>query len=245
MPITSLGIGQGYRVGNQTFMSSELARVAAGVHSSQQRSYAAPAAPVGPSVAPRARTALQRAMAQYAPGGGFGKGIEAGLERGRTKALASGMQSLVSTGLAGTTMAAGLGKKYEEEVAAPTRLRLESMRAERISALEVMLAQMEQSGMQAGLGRISQPMPGRMPQTSYGVSTPAPARAPAAPLAYAKGITPEPLAQRQPISIMQAAATAYKGAPWATFNGQRYEIGASGQVRSPNIPPGLLMAGAM
>jgi len=105
-----------------------------------------------PSVSSEARSALQSAMARYAPGGGFGRGIEAGLERGRTQALSSGMQNLVSSGLAGTTMAGGLGKKYEEEVAAPARANLESIRAERISALQAMLAQMEQAGYQSKLG---------------------------------------------------------------------------------------------
>jgi len=111
------------------------------------------AAPKEPSISSEARSALQEAMARYKPGGGFGQGIEAGLQRGRTQALSSGMQNLVSSGLAGTTIAGGLGKKYEEEVAAPTRANLESIRADKLSALQIMLAQMEQSGYQAGLGR--------------------------------------------------------------------------------------------
>lgn len=110
-------------------------------------------APTGPSVSPEARSAIQAAMDRYGPGGDFGKDVEAGLQRGRTQALSSGMQNLVSSGLAGTTMAGGLGKKYEEEVAAPTRANLASVRSERISALQTMLAQMEQGGYQAGLGR--------------------------------------------------------------------------------------------
>lgn len=111
------------------------------------------AAPTGPSVSPEARTAIQTAMAQYKEGGGFGQGVEAGLQRGRTQAMSSGMQNLVSSGLAGTTIAGGLGKKYEEEVAAPTRANVASVRAERTSALQAMLAQMEQGGFQAGLNR--------------------------------------------------------------------------------------------
>ena len=55
-------------------------------------------------------------------GGGFAKGAKAGLARARTKSMASGMQSLASSGLACTTMAAGLGKKWEEEVGTPARL---------------------------------------------------------------------------------------------------------------------------
>lgn len=105
------------------------------------------AAPSGGSALPgAAKTAFREAIAQYEPGGGFGKGVEAGLERGRTKALASGMQSMVSAGLAGTTAAAGIGKKYEEEVAAPTRAGVESERAQRISQLKAALATAEQRG---------------------------------------------------------------------------------------------------
>ena len=85
---------------------------------------------------------IRRAKAYYQPGGGFGKGVEAGLKRGRVKAMASGMQHLVGAGLAGTTMAGTLGKKYEEEVAAPTRLSVEGQRAQAISGIE-----MQQAGM--------------------------------------------------------------------------------------------------
>lgn len=91
--------------------------------------------------------AIQKAKAYYAPGGGFGKGVEAGLERGRVKAVSAGMQNLVSAGLAGTTMAGGLGKRYEEEVAAPTRAGVEEQRARAISGIEMAQAGM---GFQAG-----------------------------------------------------------------------------------------------
>ena len=65
----------------------------------------------GGGVSSAALTALRKAKEQYAPGGGFGTGVEAAIERGRKKALASGMQHLVGAGLAGTTMAGGLGKR--------------------------------------------------------------------------------------------------------------------------------------
>lgn len=97
--------------------------------------------------------AIQRAKAYYAPGGGFGKGVEAGLERGRVKAMASGMQGLVSAGLAGTTMAGTLGKKYEEEVGAPTRLGVEERRAQAISGIEMAQAGMGFQAGQAGAQR--------------------------------------------------------------------------------------------
>lgn len=69
----------------------------------------------------------------YSPEGAFGKGFEAQLERGRTKAVAQGTQQLVSSGLYGTTTTAGLGKKFEEEVATPARLQMEDIRMQRLA----------------------------------------------------------------------------------------------------------------
>jgi len=96
--------------------------------------------------------AIKRAKAQYTPGGGFGAGTEAALERGRVKAMASGMQGLISAGLAGTTMAGTLGKRYEEEVGVPTRARVEEQRAQALSGIEMAQAGM---GFQAGQGRFT------------------------------------------------------------------------------------------
>jgi hypothetical protein len=107
----------------------------------------------GSAVSAKALKALETAKAMYAPGGAYGKGLEAKLERGATKSVAAGTQSLVSSGLASTSMGAGLRKQYEEEVASPARADLESRRAQAISSLDVMGAQMEQGGYQATLGR--------------------------------------------------------------------------------------------
>jgi len=74
-------------------------------------------------------TSLYDSMAaQYQPGGTYLKGIEEQLKRRKTGAMASGMQSLVSSGMAGTTQAAGLGKKFEEEVGVPTMAAAETDR---------------------------------------------------------------------------------------------------------------------
>lgn len=106
--------------------------------------------------------ALGKAAAYYAPGGGFGKGTEAGLERERTQVMSSGMQSLVSSGLAGTTMAAGLGKKFSEEVGMPTRMRVEETRAQRLSAIDVLKAQLTQGASESAAQRALQEFIARM-----------------------------------------------------------------------------------
>jgi hypothetical protein len=67
----------------------------------------------------------------YAPGGEFGKGYEAQLERTKTRDVAGAAQQLISSGLYGSTTAAGLGKKWEEDVGAPARLKLEDLRMDR------------------------------------------------------------------------------------------------------------------
>ena len=106
--------------------------------------------------------AFAEAEAYYEPDGGFGKGIEAGLERERTQAMSSGMQALVSSGMAGTTMAGGLGKKFAEEVGMPTRARIEETRAERLSAIKMLRAQLVQASTEAERSRISQELMTRM-----------------------------------------------------------------------------------
>jgi hypothetical protein len=63
--------------------------------------------------------------------GAVQKSTEAALERGRTKSVAQGMQSLVSSGLASTTTAAGLSKQFEEEVGTPARMQAEDIAAQR------------------------------------------------------------------------------------------------------------------
>lgn len=110
----------------------------------------------GRGVNPAASSAIQKALAYYAEGGGYGKGTEAALERGRTKAVTSGAQSLVSAGLAGTTMMAGLGKKFEEEVGMPTRARVEETRAQAMSSLEMAKAQIIQGATESDRSRALQ-----------------------------------------------------------------------------------------
>jgi hypothetical protein len=75
-----------------------------------------------------ARSIYDKIIGTYAPGGEFGKGTEAMLERQKTKDTASATQQLISSGLYGSTMTAGLPKKWEEEVGMPSRLKLEDLR---------------------------------------------------------------------------------------------------------------------
>lgn len=68
----------------------------------------------------------------YGPEGTYGAGTETMLGRAKTQDVAAGMQQMVSGGLYGTTVAAGLPKKWEEEVGMPARLQLEDIKSGRL-----------------------------------------------------------------------------------------------------------------
>ena len=78
----------------------------------------------------------------FRPGGEYGAGVEALLGRGKKRAVAGGMQSLVSAGLAGTTMPMHLEQTFEEEIGMPTRMRSEDIRMERLGGALGSLGQM-------------------------------------------------------------------------------------------------------
>lgn len=67
------------------------------------------------------------------PDSEYMKGIQSQLERERKKYLAGGTQSLVQSGLFNTTMRAGLGGRFAEEVAAPTLSQAQARQMELLS----------------------------------------------------------------------------------------------------------------
>jgi len=79
------------------------------------------------------RALMDEIIGTYSPGGSFGAGTEAMIDRQKTKAIGQGTQSLISSGLYGSTMTAGLGTAFEEDVAMPTRLKLEDLRTQKYS----------------------------------------------------------------------------------------------------------------
>ncbi len=74
------------------------------------------------------RGILDQIIQMYQPGGSYGAGAEAMLDRQKQRDIGSATQSLISSGLFGSTMTAGLPKKWEEEVGVPARLKLEDSR---------------------------------------------------------------------------------------------------------------------
>jgi len=72
-----------------------------------------------------------RMMGMVSPGGAFEKRGLADIERQKTKGVGTEMQQMISSGMYGTTTAAGAGRRWEADVGAPARLRLEDIMQQR------------------------------------------------------------------------------------------------------------------
>lgn len=71
----------------------------------------------------------------------FGTGLTEQLEATKKKDVASATQSLISSGLANTTRAATLGKKWEEDVGAKARTEIAGQKSEKLSQAYAQKAQ--------------------------------------------------------------------------------------------------------
>lgn len=90
-------------------------------------------------------------LERYQPGGAFEKGGLAQIESARTKGVGREQQQMISSGLFGTTTAASVGRRWEADVGAPARLRLEDIMGQRRTGI-----QQQKAGF---LERIQQPYP--------------------------------------------------------------------------------------
>ena len=70
-------------------------------------------------------------MGMVGPGGAFEKRGLGEIERARTKGVGQETQQMISSGMYGTTTAAGVGRRWEADVGAPARLRLEDIMQQR------------------------------------------------------------------------------------------------------------------
>lgn len=73
----------------------------------------------------------------YSPGGSFGKGVLGQLEKQKVRDVGAETQDLISSGLYGTSTQAATGRKWEESVGAPARLRLEDIQMQRLSQAQL------------------------------------------------------------------------------------------------------------
>lgn len=78
-----------------------------------------------------------RIISRAQPGGAFEKAGLAEIKAAKTKGVGKETQSLISGGMFGTTTAAGLGRKWEADVGAPARLRLEDIMEQRLTTAQL------------------------------------------------------------------------------------------------------------
>lgn len=79
------------------------------------------------------RALNQQGIAQFSPGGSFGRGFLEQIERQKTNTIAQQTQGLVSSGLSNTTLGGNLGAQFEQNVGTPARLQLADVQAQRLS----------------------------------------------------------------------------------------------------------------
>lgn len=90
-------------------------------------------------------------MGMVGPGGAFEKAGLGEIERARTRGVGGEMQQMISSGMYGTTTAAGVPRQWEAEVGAPARLRLEDIMTQRQLGVKQQMA--------GFLERIQEPYP--------------------------------------------------------------------------------------
>ena len=178
-------------------------------------------------------------ITNWGKGGGFVKGAEATLERTKKRDVAGGMQNLVSSGLAGTTMAAGIGKKWEEEVGAPSRLSIADIAGQRLAqAMEGkagFIERRQDTGPDPGMVSSLMQGMGNQPQsTSWGQYKPHPAAT--------KMVTKQPTSTGTVYgsAAKKKATTSYK-APTGTQVGSSYYGAAYGKQSKPAVKPKSLL----
>lgn len=90
-------------------------------------------------------------MARYQPGGAFERRGLANIERQKRRGVGREMQQMISSGLYGTTTAAGAGRRWEADVGARARLTLEDIMQQRLTGIQQLKA--------GFLERIQEPYP--------------------------------------------------------------------------------------
>ena len=75
-------------------------------------------------------------MQRFQPGGAFERRGLGEIEKAKTRGVGRETQQMISSGLFGTTTAAGAGRRWEAEVGAPSRLRLEDIMQQRLTGIQ-------------------------------------------------------------------------------------------------------------
>jgi hypothetical protein len=76
-------------------------------------------------------------ISRYRPGGEFGRAALGQLEKRKIRDVGKETQQLISSGLYGTTTMAATGRRWEESVGGPERLKLEDIQMQRLSEAQI------------------------------------------------------------------------------------------------------------
>jgi len=76
-------------------------------------------------------------ISRYRPGGEFGRAALGQLEQRKIRDVGKETQQLISSGLYGTTTMAATGRRWEEAVGGPERLKLEDIQMQRLSQAQI------------------------------------------------------------------------------------------------------------
>ena len=79
---------------------------------------------------------MDEIIGRYQPEGAFAQGTLAQLGMRKERETGAEMQQLIGSGLYGTQAAAGVGTRWESLIGAPTRLTLEDLRMQQLSAAQ-------------------------------------------------------------------------------------------------------------
>jgi len=83
------------------------------------------------------RGMYEKVEERYQPGGAFEVSGKAEIERAKVKSTGQEMQQLISSGMYGTTTAAGIPSRWEAEVGMPARSKLEDISMGRLTQAEM------------------------------------------------------------------------------------------------------------
>lgn len=150
------GVGKGWKIGGKTYMSSVMAESALGIPQKKRYVSGQPqqqqlniqslltqyqeaetqARAENLKKYEQAMALAEKGVARFQPGGAFEKAGLAQIEAAKVKGVGAETQKLVSAGLYGSTMGAGVERAWEEDVGAKARLTLESILQEKLTGAE-------------------------------------------------------------------------------------------------------------
>jgi len=190
--------------------------------------------------------------ALYAPGGSYLSGIQAQLDRLGKQSVAKGMSNLVSSGLAGTSVAGGLANAFAEDVAAPRLAQAETERIGRLTDIMGQEASYYANLPENRIGTVTTIAPSKLTSSAFAPVSQGVSRAQqdyeqqmaawrargmeGNSSAKSSALPTLNLGNNDDIAMPQSLRSAMPESNWVTINGKKYTQDTNGQW---NIPLGL------